>query len=401
MMAEIIIIGGSFAGLTAAFELRKNLSHEHHVTVISNNPQFVFIPSMPWVVLGTRDEKDVTFDLEPVLSKKGIKFVHDALQQVDMKASVIHTREQSLHYDYLLLATGPALDFDAVPGIGPHGGYTQSVCSLHHSKMARTAWHQFLHNPGPIVIGAAQGASCFGAGYEFLLNIDTYLKKHGLSDRAPITWVTSEPQLGHFGLGGIGNSTELVGAMLEQRGIRALPNHAIQEVTKDYVLLDDGTKLEQRYSMIIPPFKGIDAVFNSPGLGNAKGFIPVTKEYRHPDYPNVFAAGVNVAMAPPEQTPIPTGVPKTGYMSEHMAKTAAANIVADITHGTPTLLDPTQMKALCLLDAGDSGVYMVADPVFPPQKKYTLRSGKWVHQAKIAFEKYFMWKMKNGLTQLK
>ncbi|QQE78283.1 NAD(P)/FAD-dependent oxidoreductase [Alicyclobacillus sp. SO9] len=401
MMARIIVVGGSFAGLTAAFELRRHLSGEHEVTVVSSNSRFVFIPSMPWIVLGSREEKDVTFDLEPVLKRKGIEFVHDALQQVDMKESVIYTTSSTMHYDYLLLATGPALDFDAVPGIGPHGGYSQSVCSLPHSKTARKAWEKFLENPGPVVIGAAQGASCFGAGYEFLLNIDTYLRKHGLRDKAPVTWVTSEPELGHFGLGGIGNSAELVKEMLKSRDIQVFPNHAIKQVTKDIVELDDGTRLPHQYSMIIPPFKGIDAIFQSPGLGNAKGFIPVTQEYRHPDYSNVFAAGVNVAMAPPEKTPIPTGVPKTGYMSEHMAKTAAANIVADLTHGQPTKLDPTKMKALCLLDAGDSGVYMVADPVFPPQTKYSLRAGSWVHGAKIAFEKYFMWKMKNGLTQLK
>lgn len=399
-MGKIIVVGGSFAGLTAAFELRKNLGHEHQVLVISNNPQFVFIPSMPWVVLGTRTARDVTFDLAPVLARKGIEFLNESLLEVNMKDNQVRTTTKLLDYDYLVLATGPALDFEAVPGIGPHGGHTQSVCSLSHSLTAKKAWEEFLENPGPIVIGAAQGASCFGAGYEFLLNIDSYLRKAGLRDRVPLTWVTSEPYVGHFGLGGVGDSRDLVQHTFEMRGIKAYPNHAISHVTKDRVTLDNGTEIPFKYSMIIPPFKGIDAVMKSPGLGNEKGFIPVSKQYRHMEFENVFAAGVNVAMAPPEKTPIPTGVPKTGYMSEHMAKTAAANIVADLTHGKHVELDPSHMKALCLLDAGDSGVYMVADPVFPPQVKHTLRPGKWVHGAKIAFERYFMWKMKTGMTQL-
>jgi len=274
------------------------------------------------------------------------------------------------------------------------------ICGLGHSLTAKQAWEEFLDNPGPIVIGAAQGASCFGAGYEFLLNIDSFLRKKGIRDRVPLTWVTSEPFVGHFGLGGVGDSKQLVQQIFAQRGITAYANHAMAEVTADSVRLDDGTELPYKYSMIIPPFKGIEAVMKSPGLGNERGFIPVTQQYRHPDYANVFAAGVNVAMAPPEKTPIPTGVPKTGYMSEHMAKTAAANIVADITRGNHVELDPSHMKALCLLDAGDGGVYMVAEPVFPPQVKHTLRPGKWVHGAKIAFERYFIWKMKNGMTQL-
>lgn len=399
-MGKIIVVGGSFAGLTAAFELRKKLGREHEVLVISNNPQFVFIPSMPWVVLGTRTARDVTFDLEPVLRRKGIQFLNESLLEVKMEQNQVRTTTRVLDYDYLVLATGPALDFEAVAGIGPHGGYTQSVCSLGHSLKAKDAFEKFLQNPGPIVIGAAQGASCFGAGYEFLLNIDSHLRKIGLRKKVPLVWITSEPYVGHFGLGGVGDSRKLVEQTFNVREITSYANHAIANVTENRVTLDDGTEIPFQYSMIIPPFKGIDAVMRSPGLGNERGFLPVSKQYRHEKFENVFAAGVNVAMSPPEKTPIPTGVPKTGYMSEHMAKTAAVNIVADITHGEHVELDPTHLKALCLLDAGDSGVYMVADPVFPPQVKHTLRPGKWVHGAKIAFERYFIWKMKTGRTQL-
>ena len=130
MMAKIIVVGGSFAGLTAAYELRKKLDAKHQVLVLSNNPKFVFIPSMPWVVLGSRTDRDVTFDLEPALRKKGIEFLRDSLVDVDMDNNRLRTTTKTLSYDYLVLATGPALDFEAVPGIGPHGGYTQSVAGL-------------------------------------------------------------------------------------------------------------------------------------------------------------------------------------------------------------------------------------------------------------------------------
>lgn len=399
-MAKIVVVGGSFAGLTGALDLRRELGPEHDVTVISSNENFVFIPSMPWVVLGTRTAKDVSFPLVPTLEKQGIHFIHDAVTQIEMDKNIIHTRTRKVEYDYLLLGTGPALDFEAVAGLGPHGGYTHSVCNLPHSLEARDAFKEFLKNPGPIVIGATQGASCFGAGYEFLFNVENYVRKHGLRDKVKITWATPEPFLGHFGLGGVGNSSEMVEEMFAKLGIEAYPNTAIQRVEKDKITLENGTELPFAYSMLIPPFKGIQAVFDSPGLGNAKGFIPVTPEYRHPDFHNVFAAGVNVALAPKEPTPVPTGVPKTGYMSEVMARTAVKNIVADLTGEPNESFDPHDMKAVCILDSGDAGIYMIADPVFPPQRKYTLQYGSWVHGAKIAFEKYFMWKMKNGLTNL-
>lgn len=399
-MAKVVVVGGSFAGLTGALELRQNLSSEHEVVLISNNPDFVFIPSMPWVVLGTRTAKDVTFPLAPTLKKQGIKFINEAVTRIDMNENQLYTESGSTHYDYLLLGTGPALDFASIEGLGPHAGFTHSVCNLPHSIEAQKAFKEFLKNPGPIVIGATQGASCFGAGYEFLFNVESFLRKNGLRDKVSITWITPEPFLGHFGLGGVGESEHMIQRMFTELGIHAYANASISRVEKDRVLLGDGTELPFSYSMLIPPFIGIQAVFNSPGLGNAKGFIPVTSEYRHPDYSNVFAAGVNVAMSPKDPTPVPTGVPKTGYMSEMMAKTAAKNIIADIHGEPPVPFDPYDMKAVCILDSGDAGVYMVADPVFPPQKNYTLEYGNWVHGAKIAFEKYFMWKMKNGLMKL-
>ncbi|PWI57031.1 NAD(P)/FAD-dependent oxidoreductase [Sulfoacidibacillus thermotolerans] len=399
-MAKIIVVGASFAGLTAAFDLRRELGKEHEVVVISKGSHFVFIPSMPWVVLGTRTAEQVSFPLAPALAKQGIEFIQDAVTKIDPTQNLVYTQSTQFHYDYLFLGTGPALDFSAVEGLGPHGGFTHSVCNLEHSLSAQSAFKEFLKNPGPLVIGATQGASCFGAGYEFLLNIESFLRKNGLRDKVKISWVTPEPFLGHFGLGGVGDSENMVKKMFKELKIDGYANHAVKKIEKDKVILDDGTELPFAYSMMIPPFKGIDAVFNTPGLGNANGFIPVTSQYRHPNFANIFAGGVNVALAPKDPTPIPTGVPKTGYMAEHMAKTAVKNIIADIEGTLTHDFDPYDMKALCILDSGDAGIYMIADPVFPPQKNYTLQYGSWVHGAKIAFEKYFIWKMKNGLTNL-
>lgn len=395
-----MVVGASFAGLTAALDLRRELGKEHEVVVISKQENFVFIPSMPWVVLGTRTPDQVSFPLKPTMDKHGIQFIHDSVTKIDPHQNIVYTEKGTLEYDYLFLGTGPALDFAAVEGLGPHGGYTHSVCNLQHSLSAQAAFKEFLKNPGPIVIGATQGASCFGAGYEFLLNVESYLRKNNLRNKVKISWITPEPFLGHFGLGGVGDSEHMVKKMFAELDIVAYPNHAIQKVEKDQVILDDGTQIPFSYSMLIPPFIGIEAVFNTPGLGNDKGFIPVTSEYRHPNFSNIFAGGVNVALSPKEPTPIPTGVPKTGYMAEHMAKTAVKNIIAEINGMPHVEFNPYDMKALCILDSGDAGIYMIADPVFPPQKNYTLQYGSWVHGAKIAFEKYFIWKMKNGFTNL-
>ncbi|MFX5873850.1 NAD(P)/FAD-dependent oxidoreductase, partial [Acinetobacter baumannii] len=71
-------------------------------------------------------------------------------------------------YDYLVIATGPELAFDEIPGFGPDA-HTQSICATDHAKAARDAFEALCANPGPIVVGAAQGASCYGPAYEMAM----------------------------------------------------------------------------------------------------------------------------------------------------------------------------------------------------------------------------------------
>jgi sulfide:quinone oxidoreductase len=56
-------------------------------------------------------------------------------------------------------------------------------------------------------------------------------------------------------------------------------------------------------------------------------------------------------------------------------------------------------NAVCLADFGDSGVAFVAQPQIPPRNVNWSSSGKWVHGAKIAFEKYFLHKIRRGTSE--
>jgi sulfide:quinone oxidoreductase len=133
-------------------------------------------------------------------------------------------------------------------------------------------------------------------------------------------------------------------------------------------------------------------------LGNDKGFI-VTDEYsRHLRSPNIFAAGVSVAVAPPAPCPAGCAVPKTGYIREVMAKYAAMNILASI-EGKPLRSKPaTAIDAKCVLDAGNQGIVTYTDRVYAPQQRkwQVLVPGPWAHWMKVLFEKYFLYKMRTG-----
>ncbi|HEX2412876.1 MAG TPA: FAD/NAD(P)-binding oxidoreductase [Solirubrobacteraceae bacterium] len=396
---RVVVVGSSFAGLTAALELRKHLHARHEVVVLDPRESFTFIPSLIWLPFGLRTPDDITFPLAPLYERKRIRYINEAAARIDTDALVVTTTAgEALPYDRLLIATGPRLAFEKVRGLGPEAGYTQSVCNLDHALLAQDAWERFLENPGPVVVGTAQGGSCFGASYEFLFNVHHRIKKAGLADVAPVTFVSAEPYLGHFGLGGVGDSAKRVTSFFDRLGIEGLPNTVITEARDGELELESGRTLPFAYAMIVPPFTGVDAVRDADGLANPMGFVPVDDEFRHPQQRDVYAAGVAIAIAPPQPTAVPAGVPKTGQMSETMARVAAHNIAADIQGGARRTLPLAELAAICVLDAGNNGIVFKADKVLGDGDHARVMAGPQAHWAKLAFERYFLASRKRGLV---
>ncbi|MFN4186339.1 MAG: NAD(P)/FAD-dependent oxidoreductase, partial [Hyphomonas sp.] len=152
-----------------------------------------------------------------------------------------------------------------------------------------------------------------------------------------------------------------------------------------------------KFSMLLPAFKGVEPVAAVEGLCNPRGFVIVDKHQRSPKYPKIFSAGVCVAIPPVEATPIPTGAPKTGFMIESMVTTIVRNIQAELKGETPDY--EGTWNAVCLADMGDTGAAFVALPQIPPRNINWSASGRWVHTAKVAFEGYFLHKVRKGQAE--
>jgi sulfide:quinone oxidoreductase len=235
------------------------------------------------------------------------------------------------------------------------------------------------------------------------MTIDADLRKRKMRDRVPITYVTSEPYIGHMGLGGVGDSKGLMESELRQHHIKWVTNARITRVEEGRVLaqeVDDRGQLVRDhelpfvFAMILPAFKGVDAVAAVPELCNPRGFVLIDEYQRSKKYPEIYSAGVCVAIPPVEATPVPTGAPKTGYMIESMVAAICENILSAI-EGRPIAAKAT-WNAICLADFGDTGVAFVALPQIPPRNLTWAKKGKWVHFGKIAFEKYFLHKVRSG-----
>jgi sulfide:quinone oxidoreductase len=399
MTPKVVVLGGNFAGLTAALSLKQQLHEEVNVTVISKSDQFLFTPSLIWVPFGKRSVKNITFPVAGTFASHGVEFVHAEATKIDTAAQQVETTKGSYHYDYLVIATGYHNDFSVIPGLGP-GGNAYSITSLEGAVAAGEGWMRVLNDPGPIIVGATQGAACFGAAYEFVFNVAHQLRKHGIRRQVTLSYVSAEPFPGHFGMGGLKGGETMLKMFFKYTGIKGTFDVGMREVGPGELVLDNGRTLPFKYAMIVPPFMGAEAVKVS-GLGNAKGFIEVEDTYQTKAHKNVYAVGIGTAVNVPWQTSHAVGVPKTGLPAETMARVAATNIASQIRGAEPARRESFgEIPAVCIMDAGNNGVVILADHMLPPRKHGVLIPGPQSHAAKIAFEKYFMWKTRHGYVGL-
>ncbi len=404
-MAHIVILGAGVGGLPCAFEMKKTLSKEHKITMINDRDHFQFTPSNPWVAVGWRTAENIAVPLSKTLAKKGIEFIHGAVTKINADDNNLVVNDgDTIDYDYLVITTGPRLAFEEVEGAGPEG-FSTSVCTSEHATSSYESYKKLLDNPGPVIVGAMPLASCFGPAYEFAMILDTALCKEKKRDKVPMTFVTSEPYIGHLGLGGVGDSKGMLESELRSRHINFITNAKTTKVEDGMMYVDEldseGNLKKQHelpfnYSMMLPAFKGVDAVAEVEGLCNPRGFVLIDEYQRNPKYNNIYSAGVCVAIPPVEATPVPTGAPKTGYMIETMATAIVHNIEHELKGEDPEASGT--WSAICLADMGDTGAAFVAIPQIPPRNVTWFKKGKWVHQAKVGFEKYFLRKMRKGET---
>ena len=400
----IAVLGAGLGGTIAAFEIKAAVGSKAEVVVVNQGDTFHFVPSNPWVAVRWRDRAAIEVELPPVMKKKGIGFMGVGARRVHPAENRLELNDgESLAYDYLVIATGPELAFDEIEGLGPHGGFTQSICHVDHAEKAAAAFETFAHNPGPIVVGAVQGASCYGPAYEFAMILDTELRRRKLRDRVPMTFVTAESYICHLGLDGVGDTKGLLESEMRDRHIKWITNARVVKAEAGVMdveeVAEDGSvkarhELPFAFSMMLPAFRGVEAIRGIEGLTNPRGFVLVDKNQRNAAFPNVFGLGVAVAIPPVGKTPVPVGVPKTGFMIESMVTAISRNLLA-VIEGRPADAEAT-WNAICLADFGDGGVAFMAQPQIPPRNVNWSAEGRWVHLAKVGFEKYFLGKVRRG-----
>ena len=475
-MSKVLVLGAGISGHVAASHLRRKLSKEHDVVVVSPNSNYQWIPSNIWVGIGRMPSKKILFPLAPLYKKKGIDFkqakaisFHPEGDQQEEKPYVlaeyvagdIQGIQEKVTYDYLINATGPKLNFEATEGLVPGNNRTFSVCTYTHAEHAWNGLNEQIDlmkqgKKVKILIGTGHAkATCQGAAFEYILNVEQELRRHKVRDMADITWISNEYKLGDFGMDGMlmsygsitMKSSEMVEMIFEDRNIKWILGAGVNKIEDGiayYENLDGETKIEAfDFAMLIPSFSGHG--FKAFDRNNQditdklfKGFMIVDADYspkpyeewtvqdwpetyQNPSYKNIFAPGI--AFAPPHTiskprkskngTDIFPSPPRTGMPSGITAKLVADNIIDSIKSGKESLRHKGSMGnmgAACIASAGyglldGSGISITTFPIIPDYKKYSETQGRHLgktfgsiglagHWLKLALHYAFIYKAK-------
>lgn len=386
--------------MTTALELKRKGKQNHKVILIDKSPLFLFIPSLIWVPFGRRDIKDISFRKDKILTQKGVDFVHAEALSVDANQKVVKTDHGDYTYDYLVVATGPKVKYDIAPGVEEYAHY---IGTPNGAMKTRKALEDFKVNPGPIVIGATQNAGCMGAAYEFLFNVEKWLREQNIRKKVDLYWITPEDYLGHFGIDGMPLGEGMLKAFMKMFHIHYRTQVGVKEVKPDAVVLSTGEVLPSKFTMLMPPFVGVDFVAQSPTLqATANGYIPVGDDYRHLTVPDVWAAGIAVDVKLPF-TPktIPFASPKTGYPSDETGKIVAENILR-VSQGRTDLKQKAwgKIPGVCIMDCGKKEVIIFSNHLFKPRTIALMIPNVLYDFSKVLLEKYFLWKTKRGYAFL-
>ncbi|MBE0391573.1 NAD(P)/FAD-dependent oxidoreductase [Flavobacterium sp. PL002] len=476
-MSKIVIIGAGISGHTAAAHLRRKLSKEHEVVVVSPNRNYQWVPSNIWVGIGRMKAEELIFPLEPLYKRKGIGYKQAKVVSFHPEGNTTETKPyvaveyvfgadqgktENVTYDYLINATGPKLAFDMTEGLNPGTNKAYSVCTYDH---AEHAWHGLKdlidqlkgsNKKAKVLIGTGHAkATCQGAAFEYILNVEKELVRHGVRNQVEVTWISNENDLGDFGMDGMlldynglnMRSKDMIEMIFEDRGIKWILGAGVNKIedgVAHYENLEGEFKSETYdFAMLIPAFsghgfKGYDK--NDADITDKlfKGFMIVDADYtprpyeewtvqdwpetyQNPSYKNIFAPGI--AFAPPHSiskprkskngTDIFPAPPRTGMPSGITARLVADNIIDSIKSGKESLHHKGSMGnmgAACIASAGfgmtqGSGVSITTYPIVPDYIKYPQTGGRDInktfgdiglagHWVKLSLHYAFLWKAK-------
>ena len=380
-----VILGGGIGGIVAANKLREQLAANHRVILVERNEYHAFSPSFLWLVTGDRGPSQIQRPLGSLL-RRGVELVHAGVSGIDPGSRRVQTGAGEIRYDYLIVALGADLAWDAVPGLDET---IHTFYSFDGSQKLAKALRAFSDGTIAIVVAAAP-YKCPGAPHEAAMLIADYFLKRGLSGRVKIQLFTPEsqpmpvagPQLG-----------EAVRGMLESKGVSFHPLCKLARIDAGgrELVFDNGESAHYDLLIAIPPHRA-PAVVVEAGLTGPAGWIPVEPQTLATGHPGVYAIGdVTSIPIPGRWKPdVPLSLPKAGVFAHAQAEVVARRISCEI-NGRPAEVS-FRGDGYCMLEAGeDLAGFAFGNFFAQPAPDVQLRQiGRTWHVGKVLFEKWWL-----------
>jgi len=369
----VLILGGGFGGLTAANEIRNNLSSSQiKITVVDKKDWFMVGFAKLWIIKGTRTFENSIGSLHE-LAKKEIDFLKEEILQIDLQNKNIKTTTKILPYDFLIIAMGAVLAPEKIPGLLENG-----MNLYDHNQL--TEIHNKLKNmkSGNIAISImGMPYKCPPAPFEASLLIDSLLREEGVRDSvqihfyspAPITLPAAGPEI-----------SQQILNLINSENIVFHDSCKIKSVEKNKLIFQKG---EANFDLLlaIPPHVAPKIIYDS-GLAKDGGFIPINRDCKTP-FENVYAVGDVTTLAVTDTM----AVPKAGIFAEGEAITVAQNIISKIqSKKESSLFDG---KGGCFIESGRDTASIIEVDMFSepkPSTKLTKSTSEHLDE-KIQFEK--------------
>ena len=370
-MANILVLGGGFAGVVAAEELAKELGSEHQITLISREERFTFYPAMVRLAFGGCEPDDVSFDLRSAMIDRRVRFIKSEVARVDpyrRRVLLAHGEvEGEVTYDYLIYALGRRIATDLVPGFYEHANHLLTPEAALRFGEAVKEFHE-----GRALIGYCPGSRLAVPVYETAFALSRVLEEKGLRGRTTITIISPETASDRLGGRAMGQSLR---EALDAHYIAFMPEFLINRVTADHVWTDSGMCYGFDLLMLLPPFLGAVA-FRHPELTDADGFIRVDRRMRVRGVDRMYAVGDCVNFEGP----------KMGHMAVRQAEVASANLIAEIEGREPHSKYEHELM-LVIDEGGRDSIYLHKE--LWNDDPGTVRQSRFWHWAKRAHEKYW------------
>jgi sulfide:quinone oxidoreductase len=284
-----VVLGGGFAGLETAFLLRMTLGPAVDITVVSDQPSFLFKPNTIYIPFGA-DEDSLLIRLDKPMHRRQINFQQARVMGLDPDARRVELDDgTTLAYDFAVVGTGAGMRPGEVPGLAEHASTIWTPAQMRHlgERLEMLRERARRGEQLDVLFLVPPGNKCAGPLYEIAFMLETWLRRQGVRDQVRITWSTTEPSFIHaFGP----RLHEVVTGEFAARGIAGHTGEVATDVKADEVHYADGTTRRFDELVSFPPYV---AAVDYDGLPtDDRGFLACDADTRQvTGRPEIYAPG--------------------------------------------------------------------------------------------------------------